>query len=282
MTARYLTASLPAILLVLGALLVALPRTLAIGSVAAVIGVLAFGSAQGFSEDHRRPDYEAAASYVERSSDPDDAVIFADITLGASGDVVLRGGRALSIEVYLKNRDVFPIFESGDTIPAFRRAGARPRIFVVGPGAQPQPPAGLGARRTGRREFPGSLSLAVTTYEPSGARFTPERIRTTAPGGDELGVSPIIRCLSREGLDATRAEGSPAGSATLEVPLPGGGKVSLYVYADEAAAEARLPEIRRFIEGGTSGSAERRGRTVIGYLAPPPPDALERVEGCLD
>jgi hypothetical protein len=280
MTARYLTASLPAILLAIGALLTSLPRQLAGASVALVVAVLAIGAGQSFADDHRRPDYEAAARYVEARSDRDDGVIFADVTLGASGDVVLRGGRALSIEVYLKDRDIYPIFESGDVVPAYTRAGRKRRIFVIGPGQQPQPPDGLGARRAGRRELPGSLALAVTTWEPAGKRFTPERIRTAA-GDDELGAGPILSCLEDEGFAPARAEGSPEGSATLEVPLSGGGRISLYVYGSEAVATRRLPEIRTFIEGGTSGSAERRGRTVVGYLEPPPPDALRRVEGCL-
>ena len=280
MTARYLTASLPAILLVVGALLTSLPRPAAAVAVAAVVAVLVSGTVQGFEGNHLRPDYEAAADFVVAHSDRRDAVIFADVTLGASGDVVLRGGRALSIEVYLKNRDIYPIFATSDTVPAYRKAGRRPRIFVIGPGQQPQPPEGLGAERTGRREFPGSLSLAVTTYEPVAGRFTPEKISASTAAVDELGTAAVIACLEREGFEPLRAEGSPAGSATLDIPLSGDGKISLYVYGSEAAARERLPEIRTFIEEGTSGSAELHGRTVVGYLAPPGPGVLARAAGC--
>lgn len=277
MTARYLTASMPALMIVIGALLTALPRPAAIAAVGLVAAVLAVGVVRGFGDDFTRPDYEAAAHYVEDNSTPDDGVVFADLTLGASGDVVLFGGRALSLEVYLDDRDIYPVFTAGDAQRAFARASSKRRIFVVGSEPLPEPPRGMGARESARREFPGSLPLAVATYEPTGARFGKPRAPAT-PAGD-AGADAVLACLDRAGLTGTLAQGSPAGSTAIDVSGRGG-KATLYLYATPERANTAAGEIRAFVQAGAGGDAKAIDRTVLGYLAAPPAAVLADAEDC--
>lgn len=278
MTARYLTASMPAVTIVLGAVLTVLPRPAAIAAVGLVAAVLAVGVVRGFDGDFTRPDYEAAAHYVEASSTPGDGVVFADLTLGASGDVVLFGGRALSLEVYLDNRDIYPVFAAGDAERAFARASSKRRIFVVGPDPQPKPPSGMGARESARREFPGSLPLAVTTYDPTGASFGKPRAPATPAGGD-AGLDPMLACLERAGLAGTLAQGSPASSTGIDVSGRGG-KATLYLYASPERADTAAVEIRAFVQAGSGGGAEAVDRTVVGYLDEPPAAVLADMHEC--
>jgi 4-amino-4-deoxy-L-arabinose transferase-like glycosyltransferase len=278
MTARYLTASMPALMILLGALLAALPRPAAIAAVGAVVAVLCVGVVRGFGDDFTRPDYEAAAHYVEDNSTPDDGVVFADLTLGATGDVVLFGGRALSLEVYLDNRDIYPVFAAGDAERAFSRASSKRRIFVVSPYPQPKPPREMGARATARREFPGSLPLAVTTYVPTGPSFEKPRAPSTPAGGD-AGAAPVLACLDRAGLTGALAQGSPAGSTAIDVSGLGG-RSTLYLYASPGRAETAAGEIRAFVQAGAGGDAKAIDRTVLGYLDAPPAAALAATEDC--
>ena len=72
---RGLSASIPAAMLVLGALLATLPGVARIVAVAAVLATLAVGTIRSFSADYVREPYRAMAAYLDRHARPHDRVI---------------------------------------------------------------------------------------------------------------------------------------------------------------------------------------------------------------
>jgi 4-amino-4-deoxy-L-arabinose transferase-like glycosyltransferase len=73
--ARDLYASVPAMALVLGALLAALPSWARPVAVAAVLAVLGFGTVRAIGPAYARPPYRAAAAYLDRVAAPRDPVL---------------------------------------------------------------------------------------------------------------------------------------------------------------------------------------------------------------
>jgi hypothetical protein len=73
--ADHLYASAPAAALVLGALLVAIPRRPRAVAITVVLGVLVFGTIRGLSPSWRRPQYRTVAQYLDRMAKPRDPVV---------------------------------------------------------------------------------------------------------------------------------------------------------------------------------------------------------------
>jgi uncharacterized membrane protein len=73
--AENLYASAPAAMVMLGALLVAIPRSPRAIAVALVLGVLLFGTIRGLSPSWVRPPYRAVARYLDRVAGPRDPVL---------------------------------------------------------------------------------------------------------------------------------------------------------------------------------------------------------------
>lgn len=72
---RGLSASIPAAVLVIGALLAALPGAARIVAVAAVLATLAVGTIKSFGPDYVREPYRAMSAYVDRHARPQDSVL---------------------------------------------------------------------------------------------------------------------------------------------------------------------------------------------------------------
>jgi hypothetical protein len=70
-----LYASAPAAMLVLGGLLVSIPRSPRAIAVPVVLGALVFGTVRGLSPSWTRPPYRAAASYLDQVAGPRDPVL---------------------------------------------------------------------------------------------------------------------------------------------------------------------------------------------------------------
>jgi uncharacterized membrane protein len=75
MLARNLSASLPAVVLVVAWLLIALRRRAAVPAVAALLAVLVIGAVRTLNHDNRRSDYRAAAAFIDARARPGDPVI---------------------------------------------------------------------------------------------------------------------------------------------------------------------------------------------------------------
>jgi hypothetical protein len=72
---RGLSASLPAAMLVLGALLAALPARATVAAGAVVLATLAVGTIRSFSPDNVREPYRTMAAYIDRVAKPQDRVL---------------------------------------------------------------------------------------------------------------------------------------------------------------------------------------------------------------
>src|SRR4029453_4703022 len=132
------------------------------------IAAMAVGAVAGLEDEHRRPDYKAAAHYIDRHARPADAGVQADHTLGASRSQVMTKGRQQSLDVnFEREHHVLSIFEEGDALEAYTDAARSPRFLLVGPEPLLPPPASLGARETASAGFPGSLPLTVRVYVPA-------------------------------------------------------------------------------------------------------------------
>lgn len=176
---RNLAASWPALALTLAALLVAAgPRLRYVVGALAVVAV-AVGGVKMLEGRYRRPDYRAAAAYVERHARPGDVVIDETAVLSPGPlsplDVTLGGGHPVLRAAAPAERDhPFNFFDR--IVPAHEAIGqavARAsghRVFVVFDRfpADVIPPARLAALRSGSR-FPPS-------YHPIASRLWPSFI----------------------------------------------------------------------------------------------------------
>jgi hypothetical protein len=186
---RNLAASWPAFALALAALLSAAGRRA--GVAAAVLGVAAFAvaSAELLENRYHRPDYRAAAAYVERTARPGDAVI--DATAALSPGPVSGLDAALTRRPPLLLRSAAPAerdhpFGFADPIVTLDAAVARARALhaahriLVVTHVFPQRILGLeqrnaaierrfppGYRLLGVRRYPGIADVVVRTYAPS-------------------------------------------------------------------------------------------------------------------
>jgi mannosyltransferase len=283
--ARYLSAALPFVVLVLGAVLAWPPRAFSLPAAGVVVVGVASGALASFEAEHRRPAYKDAAHYIDRHARPGDAVVQADLTLGATRSLVIRGGRQQSLDVnFERDHDVFSVFQESDVVRAFAAAARRARFLLVGPDPLPRPPEGMSARLVKSERFPGSLPLTVRAYSPAdpasgfetaGLAKEQEAARRLRRKADAL-----AGCLSKAGLDPRRAETSPPGSIAVETPLTGRGRSLLFVYSTPETASRELPAIAGFLEAA-GGEAKRKSDTVVGYTTHPTAAAASRVEGCV-
>jgi mannosyltransferase len=167
---RNLIASLPYLYLLVGALLVALPRGLAVAGVALALVGLGIGLVKSFEPAYSRPDWKGVAAYLELRVRNDDRVVELELfpVPSAQGRQPLNL-RALQVQLRPGIRTV--AVPGGDP-RRLARAGAGHRVVwvvdqqVLGfPGAPPPPPIGGGYTLSSRRAFDGLAPIGVYGYE---------------------------------------------------------------------------------------------------------------------
>jgi 4-amino-4-deoxy-L-arabinose transferase-like glycosyltransferase len=191
---RNLTASLPALCLLIGAGLAALRPWLRSAATAAVLAGLLIGTVKMLEPRHERPPYRAAAHYVDVHAGPHDAVVeyplFAayagapdPLQTGSFVDVAPMLGRHLAVELH-RPHDLIQVqdHERGPWQQAASRGG---RLLVVLPwdarhrATAPLPPTlDRGFRLVHREVWQGLVPVAVLVYAPTGAlRSAPRTAR---------------------------------------------------------------------------------------------------------
>ena len=121
--ARNLIASLPYLALALAALLAALPRRAAVPALALAFAALAIGGFGTLERDTQRPDYAAAARFVEARARPGDVVL--DLN-------PFPGPPSNALDVHLDGSlRVFKLGYPGQEQRAVRAAGDTGRILYV-------------------------------------------------------------------------------------------------------------------------------------------------------
>jgi mannosyltransferase len=167
---RNLIASLPYVYLLVGALLVALPRPVAVaGVILAAVG-LGIGLVKSFEQHYQRPDWKGVAAYLNRNVVNGDRVVELELFPVPSAPgrepVTLR---ALQVQLAPSVRSVS--VPGGDP-RRLAAAGAGNRVVWVadqqvgGLGTAPPPPQiGGGYVLAGRRVFDGLAKVAVYRYE---------------------------------------------------------------------------------------------------------------------
>jgi mannosyltransferase len=167
---RNLIASLPYLYLLVGALLVALPRPLAIAGVALTAIGLGIGLGKSFEQRHQRPDWKAVAAYLDGRVVNGDRVVELELfpVPNAAGRQPVNL-RALQVQLPPSIR---ALSVPGGDARRLARAGADHRAMwvvdqqVLGfPDAPPPPPIAGGYVLTSRRTFDGLAPIAVYGYE---------------------------------------------------------------------------------------------------------------------
>jgi hypothetical protein len=168
-SARNLNASLPAAVLLLAAIVTALPRLAAVAATAVTLAVFGMGAARTFDPDTQRPPLKDAAEYVDAHARPGEPVI--DFALSPRSDILNRG-----LQPYFERPH--PVYQAGvDDDRAWRVAADGRRVFMVlfqdeslrgiprasGPGRR----FPLVARS---KLYPGTSQYIVLTYALPGSR----------------------------------------------------------------------------------------------------------------
>ena len=151
---RNLSASLPALAVLLAILVTSAGPRLAKPLTAITLAVFAVAAVRSLDDAHQRPAYKQVAQYIDRTARPDEPVVAAD--------------QELLEPLFEKEHPLLtPGFDDG---PAYERAasGARPVFIVRGSTLQPglprlAGPNGLLVLREGR-QFDGFVRLAVGRY----------------------------------------------------------------------------------------------------------------------
>lgn len=91
---RGLSASIPALTLVLGAVLTAPPRRVALAAVTVVLAVMVAGTIRSFDTLYSRPPFRQMASYLDRVATPSDPIVIVSIV----------GQPAISVELHKPHR----------------------------------------------------------------------------------------------------------------------------------------------------------------------------------
>ena len=205
--ARYMSPALPALTLLVGAVLAAAPRPVSLAATAVVIVCVAIGAISSLKPEHQRPAWRAAAHYIDRNARDGDVVVEADCGFKVTKDC-LRWAKNPSLDVsYEKDHD---------TTLAAKRAFSDPpprgRLFVTGISSgllqAPRPAAADGLCLISRREFPGQTTVVVNTYAHAAA---PDAALTRR-GGEELidlpsGAIPVAPGAVDGRLDRVEQEG---------------------------------------------------------------------------
>ncbi len=156
---RNLSASIPALALVLGWALVSIDARVSKLAIALAVTGLGIGVAASLTREHRRPDARGVAQYLESESRATDEVV----------SLTKPDNLLLPIGIYLERpRDIF--LASIEDHAAWRKAARGGRVQLVVPQsntfrglARFAGPDGLAVRRA-QRFFPGLLSVGVGTY----------------------------------------------------------------------------------------------------------------------
>lgn len=170
---RNLAASWPAFALLLAALVVAAGPRLRFAAAALAIASFAIGAAKMLESRYQRPDFGAAASFVDRRATPGDVVIdeTAELSPGPLSplDVALRGHHRVLRALAPQERDhPFTFFDPRVTVRgAVSKAVAADgrRTFVVSYMRSTRFPARY--RLVASRTFPGFLGVRVQVYANS-------------------------------------------------------------------------------------------------------------------
>lgn len=196
LTPRNLIASWPGLALALGALVSAPAKPLRIAATALVVGAFAIGAVMMLDADNQRPDYDAAAEYIEASGDPDAPVIEQpyssnplsplEVSLNDPGRSIHQrhpvyrvGTPTRRAQERARDEGLPPVarLPAPTTEELGRKAASRARggeLFVV----TPEPPASLPIDYVGpileaipsrleeidRREFPGVRRVTVRVF----------------------------------------------------------------------------------------------------------------------
>jgi mannosyltransferase len=180
---RNLAAAWPAFALCLGALVVAAGPRLRYVAAASAVAAFGIASLQLLDDNHQKPDYNAAADFIESRSAPGDAVI------DATG--VFTPAPYTPLDVALDRYDgPHPTYRAGSTASPTDKAIAKAvaaarggRVFVVhdlylsadsakarqleGPNG-PETPFPEPYRLVERRAYPGTIAVLVEEFAPRG------------------------------------------------------------------------------------------------------------------
>ena len=156
--ARVLIPSSPGLMVALGALLAASRMPVRAVVLGAVLAGFVIGAVRMFDAGNERPDYRAAADFVESNTRPSEPIY--DLIIGGDPNSPLGTGLAI-------NLDDRTVIHPPDLNAAVAGQHA-PRIAVVAPifaGAAAQPAATIdGYRLTDTERFPGAIDLTASIY----------------------------------------------------------------------------------------------------------------------
>ncbi len=153
---RGLSASIPAAVLVIGALLAALPTAARIVAVTAVLATLAIGTIRSFGPDYVREPYRAMAALVDREVRPQDRVLV----------LSLIGQPAITAMLHKPHPVLEATLRSYSEVPPGSNAYLflDDRLDQVLRLGTPHPP---GLSLIGRKHYPGSLPTDLLVYHHS-------------------------------------------------------------------------------------------------------------------
>jgi mannosyltransferase len=164
--ARNLSASLPALMLLMAALLVSRPRPAAAVATALVLIGLAIGTAKSLDPDYDRPPVKQAAQHIDARARASDAVI--DILFQADAGPL---GRGLALNFERPRRLYTPGVDDDE---AWQRAAKGAHVFLVVPqvrslkGARARSGPGAGYPLRSAMIYRGFLPIGVFEYGKGG------------------------------------------------------------------------------------------------------------------
>lgn len=276
--ARYLGVALPAVALLVGALVTSGPPRLAIAAASLVLVAVGIGTISTFRDGSRRPDFKDAAELVKARARAGDLVVDPEVSRTITYRAflpVLGTARQTKFSVHL---DGARMLVASTLLDAVSRARPGRRIFVVESSRLVEPAAGLPVRPTGQVTFDGVEPVRVVTYE---------RVRAApAHGGGaamQLPVQAVVAqtraCLRRASLDAHFAD-SPPGAVTLRYPIPGRGAGVVIVFASADGAQAALDGVQAIL-AAHGGQAWVRRRVIVGFTERARPQDRRALTPCV-
>lgn len=152
---RNLYASVPALTVLLGALLTAIPKLAREIAVGLVMATFLVGTVRAISPSWSRPPLRAAADYLDRYADPRDPVVMYPSLLG--------GDRSILVELHRRHRIINGLPKRWPGLPGDESAFAviDESFYRLFHSVAPQP---RGLRAVARRRFNGRLDIAIVTY----------------------------------------------------------------------------------------------------------------------